>query len=824
VSTGVTRALALAMFACLLLAPAAGLASTPRAHQTAASDPTSRVMPRLVSDGAGGAIVVWLDQSGGNSLVRARRVASDGTPYAGWPADDVLVSPASGWFDDISALPDGAGGAWVAWDNGTPFGEVGLHRISANGATALVWKAGDGTSGARSTTPDTSVTPGPQKFRSGNAYPAMTSDGADGVFYAYVHGSELLGGELYVQRYAGSGSVTNVWSAALGISTIWAPGGYPTICADDSGGAYVAWSYGLQSVSVIRIARVTANGTFAPGWSQDGEIVCAVPAAAPRLVPDGAGGAIVGWSDSRDPTHDQVFAQRVHADGSLAWATDGVAVCSLASQFGPTRFGWYGDGDGRHGQVVADGVGGALFTWVDLREGASPGLSNVYAQRITGDGAAAPGWPLNGAPVCRAAGDQALPNLAADGAGGAYVSWQDGRADPAWSLRWQHLDPSGDPALDQPVDGALASLASASTWMPALVSDGGQGAFVAWSDATDSLSAIRVAHLTTGAGGSGRLASSLSLATDVSPARESRTITLTARVQPPTAVGSVDFFDFGQRFATVPVLHGSAQTSRLLTTVGSRTFVASYTGDATYSASDGYVVQQTIARVATDLRITSSENPTLVNRALTLRATAPATATGSIEFFEDSTSIGVVAVAAGLASVPYAAAAMPSTRSLSAAYSGDTLYAPARVALPEVVYTRFPTTVTLAGPPNPCRQLDATFTATVSPPSATGTIHFSDDTTLIANVPIVGGVATLPYRAARYSMHHIDARYGGDVQYATSSTSVTENFVGQPSTTALASSPASGLSDRRSSSWRPFSRRLRQEPCSSSMGRRSLEP
>ena len=42
-------------------------------------------------------------------------------------------------------------------------------------------------------------------------------------------------------------------------------------------------------------------------------------------VPDGSGGAIAAWMDDRTEAF-RVYAQRVDADGNLAWVPGGIAV------------------------------------------------------------------------------------------------------------------------------------------------------------------------------------------------------------------------------------------------------------------------------------------------------------------------------------------------------------------------------------------------------------------------------------------------------------------------------------------------------------------
>jgi hypothetical protein len=124
--------------------------------------------------------------------------------------------------------------------------------------------------------------------------------------------------------------------------------------------------------------------------------------------------------------------------------------------------------------------------WIDGRNGAD-GVSalDVYAQRILGDGTIAPGWPLNGAPVTRARDDQLLPVIVSDGAGGAYVVWQDAR-DYATLLNdtyAQHLTATGEVAPGWPANGlAVCALPNEQFGDFGILPDGTGGVLLAWND------------------------------------------------------------------------------------------------------------------------------------------------------------------------------------------------------------------------------------------------------------------------------------------------------------------------------------------------------
>jgi len=182
----------------------------------------------------------------------------------------------------------------------------------------------------------------------------------------------------------------------------------------------------------------------------------------PTIIPDGAGGVIIAWYDSRSGTGNYaIYVQRVDGLGVAQWTADGVAVCNVSSnQVSPA--------------MISDGAGGAIITWGDARSG----TSDIYAQWIDGSGVAH--WTAAGVAVCSAAGDQTNPQIVSDGAGGAIVTWEDGRGD--WDIYAQRVDGSG---VAQWTAGGVALCTALGTQSePAIVPDGVGGAIVTFADYT----------------------------------------------------------------------------------------------------------------------------------------------------------------------------------------------------------------------------------------------------------------------------------------------------------------------------------------------------
>jgi hypothetical protein len=85
------------------------------------------------------------------------------------------------------------------------------------------------------------------------------------------------------------------------------------------------------------------------------------------MVPDGAGGAIVAWSDHRGGPAADIYAGHVDALGNAMWDPAGVAVCTAVN-------------DQSRPNMMPDGVGGVVVAWEDSRGGGS----RAYVQRLNG--------------------------------------------------------------------------------------------------------------------------------------------------------------------------------------------------------------------------------------------------------------------------------------------------------------------------------------------------------------------------------------------------------------------------------------------------------
>jgi hypothetical protein len=233
----------------------------------------------------------------------------------------------------------------------------------------------------------------------------------------------------------------------------------PILASDGNGGAIVIWYDMRGGNSDIYAQRINSNGVAL--WNLNGVAICTEihDQFSPQVTADGQGGAIIAWYDTRSDTGD-IYAQRVNSAGVPLWTTNGVAVCTAPNRQSDPM-------------LVSDGNGGAIIAWFDNR-GTNP---LVYTQRINASGT--PVWLHDGVPICATTANQYAPQLVADGQGGAIVAWYDGRSD-AGDIYVQRIDQAG--TLKWDAAGVAICTAANDQSDPQLVSDGRNGAIIAWYD------------------------------------------------------------------------------------------------------------------------------------------------------------------------------------------------------------------------------------------------------------------------------------------------------------------------------------------------------
>jgi hypothetical protein len=214
-------------------------------------------LPRIVSDGSGGAIVAWADYRSGNADIYAQRV--DSTGAVKWTADGVGVCTAPVDQDHPRIISDGSGGAIITWyDYRGGSSDIYAQRVDSAGA--VKWTA----NGVAICTD-----------RAVNRFPQIISDGSGGAIITWADYRSGTNDDIYAQRVDSTGAVK--WTAN-GVGVCTAPGSqYPEIISDGSGGAIITWQDYRNGNYDIYAQRVDSAGVVK--WTANGVAICTAPGA-----------------------------------------------------------------------------------------------------------------------------------------------------------------------------------------------------------------------------------------------------------------------------------------------------------------------------------------------------------------------------------------------------------------------------------------------------------------------------------------------------------------------------------------------------------------
>jgi hypothetical protein len=256
------------------------------------------------------------------------------------------------------------------------------------------------------------------------------------------------------------------------------------------------------------------------------------------------------------------------------------------------------------------------------------------------------------------------------------------------------------------------------------------------------------------------------------PQQVGNPVKFTAKVSPSAATGFVQFLDGGQQLNTAVLSGGTAILTVTFTSGGDHPISCVYSGDATHVGSASAVLTQTINKLKPSLTLDSSPNPSAYGQSVTVTASAPANATGTMQLMDNGTALATVDAVNGAA--VYSTASLTSgSHTLSVSYSGDSVYQSATVNAPGRQIIRALTVTTLAASPNPgVQNKPVVFTATVSPAEATGQVRFFDGSTSLGTKNLNGGSASFNISNLALGVHSITVSYQGDATF-NASTSAT---------------------------------------------------
>jgi hypothetical protein len=301
------------------------------------------------------------------------------------------------------------------------------------------------------------------------------------------------------------------------------------------------------------------------------------------------------------------------------------------------------------------------------------------------------------------------------------------------------------------------------------------------------------------------------LGIDPNPSNPGDTVTLTATVsaEPPgsgTPTGSVTFLNGSTPLGpgAVTLVNGVATLPLPANTLpsGATVITAHYGGDTNFTPGDSAPMTATVRQGSMTTLMSSSTSITfgqLVTLTSTVAATSSGTGTptGTVEFFNGNTMIGMATLSNGTATLPNQSLNVGTgTASLRADYQGDGTFEASSSPIETVTVAAASTTTTVQVSP----QLSATgqpvtIMATVASPSAgagtpTGTVNFFNGSNPLGNGTLANGIATLPpITTLPAGANSITATYvPGNTNFTASTSQPVIATVGQNSTTVLTAS------------------------------------
>ncbi len=360
---------------------------------------------RVISDGAGGAIIAWQDLRIPAAGLYVQHVTSEGVPT--WRVNGVMAAPITCLASYYTITTDGSGGVLLTWQKCTEFTgfDIGAQRVSATGVVR--WGA-NGLPVCNMINNQTS--PGI----------ALLDDGTGDCVVAWTDNRSGIAADwnIYAQRISAAGS--ELWTnngVPVAINVIASTEAPVQVCGDGADGAIVTWQD--LGIGTYKVWTQRLNALGLGQWQANGRRMALSlgPQNYPVTISDGAGGILCAWYDQRNELSGDIYAQRVSNAGALLWDTLGVAV-SIApgQQFLPSIF--------------RDVQGGMVIAWQDTRAELT---ADIYAQRLLVSNGAAQ-WTANGAALSVESNEQVGPSAATDGQGGLFCAWQDYRSGSSYDI------------------------------------------------------------------------------------------------------------------------------------------------------------------------------------------------------------------------------------------------------------------------------------------------------------------------------------------------------------------------------------------------------
>ena len=262
-----------------------------------------------------------------------------------------------------------------------------------------------------------------------------------------------------------------------------------------------------------------------------------------------------------------------------------------------------------------------------------------------------------------------------------------------------------------------------------------------------------------------------------------------------TPTGTVTFKDGTTTIGTATLTNGVATLPTSFTPSGTHPLTVTYSSASYATVTSSPAYPQVVNQYASQVALTSSVNPSLVNAQTILTASVSAVAgqtgsgkpTGTVTFKDGAAILGTAPLTNGVATFPVSFA-VAGNHNLTAVYDADTSFLGSiSNTVVQAVVNAYTAGVTLTSSASPVFITNSvTLTATVAAtaaqgtPAPTGTVTFLSGTTPLGSATLVNGIAALPTAFPSVGNYAVTAVYSGDTNFLTASspvlTEVVEDF------------------------------------------------
>lgn len=294
-----------------------------------------------------------------------------------------------------------------------------------------------------------------------------------------------------------------------------------------------------------------------------------------------------------------------------------------------------------------------------------------------------------------------------------------------------------------------------------------------------------------GSTSSGAIATTTALSASSSTVTAGQNVTFTAVVTPGSTgsagvSGTVQFLDGAVLLGTSTVTGNVATFSTsALSATANHSVIAIYGGDTNYtgSTSNTVPVGRSTVPITTSTALTASSGSVVAGQSISFTATVTPAATGiapvsgTVQFFDGATPLGTATLAGGSAVFSTSLLSSNATHSISAVYTGDTIYGGSTSQAIPLSPTKTATVAALTATPSTATTGTAITLSTIVTPTVnnvlpTGTVLFTTGNVSLCTTTLSAGAASCSVTTLPTGTSNVQSTYLGDANYGSSVSNV----------------------------------------------------